>query len=126
MTLEAYLNGAKFVVQSGTFAIVKASAMYSKAFVTIVDDAETTVIVDEALLHEVQAIEIQRGFKVITLEVVLPMHLVGVTAKIATALADAGVAIMPVAAYSRDHFLVREADLDRGLAVLERIGERGA
>ena len=50
------------------------------------------------------------------------MDVVGVTAKISGALAKEGISIMPIAAFSKDHFLIKDKDLDKAVKVLEKIG----
>ena len=48
----------------------------------------------------------------------MPDDLVGFLAVASRALADAGVPILAICGYAKDHILVREGDLDRALAAL--------
>ena len=49
-------------------------------------------------------------FRLITFESVLEFDVVGFMAIVASELAEAGVSVLPLAAFSRDHILVAEAD----------------
>lgn len=126
MDLEDYFKDAKIYVQKETFSIIKSSKAVDGAFVNLIDDKETTVILDEAKIADNQDnadfIEIEKGWKILTLDVVFPFEVCGVTAKIAACLANAGVSIMPISAFSRDHFLVKEKVLGDALIALQEIG----
>lgn len=60
-------------------------------------------------------------YRVITIDVELPPDLVGFMAAVSAALAQAGIPIMPYAAYSRDHLMVPERFLPEALRVLEAL-----
>jgi len=60
-------------------------------------------------------------YRLITLDVVLEPTLVGFIARISSALASAGITIMPFAAFSRDHLLVPSASFDQAMSVLEAL-----
>jgi hypothetical protein len=67
------------------------------------------------------------AWRVLTLDVELPLDLTGFLAPAAAALAEAGVPIVPQCAYSRDHVLVPDDRLDAALAALRGlIEEAGA
>jgi len=61
---------------------------------------------------------VQAPFRVISFELDLPNDLVGFLAVASRALADAGVPILAICGYSKDHILVREEHLERALAAL--------
>jgi uncharacterized protein len=61
---------------------------------------------------------VQQPFRVISFELDLPDDLVGFLAVASRALADAGVPILAICGYTKDHILVREEDLERALAAL--------
>jgi hypothetical protein len=67
--------------------------------------------------HQVAA----RHYRLITLDVVLEPDLVGFMAYISDALAQAGISILPFAAYSRDHLFVQADQFDLALSVLEKL-----
>jgi hypothetical protein len=61
----------------------------------------------------------------ITLDVDVDLSVCGYLAPAAVLLAEAGISLVPQCAYSKDHLLVREADLGRALKVLERLIAKG-
>jgi hypothetical protein len=61
---------------------------------------------------------VQQPFRVISFALDLPSDLVGFLAVASRALADAGVPILAICGYTRDHILVREEHLERALAAL--------
>ena len=126
--MESDFKGGNVLVRRERFAVIQSRRPDPDAFASISDDREITVIVDETKLRREDVIRIDRGWKVLTLDIVFPFDAVGITAAIATALAEAGVSILPVAAYSRDHFLVGESDLEKAADALQGLGltvERG-
>jgi hypothetical protein len=92
----------------------------------IVDKHEVTLIVPpEALEAFAKRLRdhavIESRYRLITIDAVLPPDLVGFMAAISTALANAGISILPYAAFSRDHLLVPEAQFDTAIASLEKL-----
>jgi uncharacterized protein len=65
---------------------------------------------------------VQQPFRVISFELDLPNDLVGFLAVASRALADAGVPILAICGYTKDHILVREEHLERTLAALGALG----
>jgi hypothetical protein len=63
----------------------------------------------------------QARYRLITLDVVLEPQLTGFMARIASALAEAGVTIMPFAAYQRDHLLVPTQQFDTAMNTLKKL-----
>jgi len=49
------------------------------------------------------------------------MSLVGFMALVSTALAEAGISILPLAAFTRDHLLVKSDQIQSALATLQRL-----
>lgn len=95
----------------------------------IVDKDEVTLVVPQEAIdefgnrlvgHELST----KPFRLLTVDVVLEMEMVGFMAAISTALAAAGVPIFPFAAFSRDHLLVPADHYDLALVTLEamRVG----
>jgi hypothetical protein len=54
----------------------------------------------------------------------LALDAVGVIAALAPPLAEAGIPLLPIATHDTDYLFLREADLARGIAALERAGHR--
>ncbi|MEO7909436.1 MAG: ACT domain-containing protein [Roseiflexaceae bacterium] len=61
---------------------------------------------------------VQQSFRVISFDLDLPDDLVGFLAVASRVLADAGVPILAICGYSKDHILVRDQHLERALAAL--------
>ncbi len=122
MKLEDYFKNGKAYVWKEKFAIIKAKKSDPKAFVNIMDKEEITVIINQILINKNEIIEIKKDWKIITLDIVFPMNVVGVTAKISSALARENITIMPIAAFSKDHFLVKDKDINKAIRVLENLG----
>lgn len=64
--------------------------------------------------------------RLITLNVFSDLEGIGLTAAVATALADAGISCNIVAAYYHDHVFVGEADAQRAVVVLEALQREAA
>lgn len=90
----------------------------------IVDKDEVTLIIPDEAVEEfagrLKAATIEEvAYRLITFDVVLPSDLVGFMAAISAAAARAGVSIIPLGAYSRDHILVRESQFDTAMDALQ-------
>jgi hypothetical protein len=64
-------------------------------------------------------------YRAISFDLDLPDDLVGFLAAATRALAAAGVPLLAVCGYTKDHLLVGEADLEAALAALEALAEPG-
>jgi hypothetical protein len=64
---------------------------------------------------------VQAPFRVISFDVDLPEDLVGFLAAASRALAAAGVPILAICGYSKDHIIVREEHLDQALSALDSL-----
>jgi uncharacterized protein len=62
--------------------------------------------------------KIQRGFRLLSFDIELDFSVVGFLAFVAQKLAEAGISIVALGAFSRDHLLVKQEDLARSLKVL--------
>ncbi len=122
MNLINHLKNAKAYFRKGSFAIIKAKTTHPEAFANIIDDDEITVIIDQTKMNEVDIIQSETNWKILTLDVVLSMDVVGILAKISTSLAEKNVPIMSVSAYSRDHFLIKEKDIHAAIEALTALG----
>ena len=122
MKPEDYFRNGKVYVWKETFAVVKTKKTYSTAFANIIDKNETTVIVDQSKFNEKDAVEIEKDWKILTFDMVLPFGLVGFMAKVSQAIADEKISIFAISAYSTDHVLVKEKDLAKAIKKLENLG----
>ena len=77
------------------------------------DEHECTALVHEAALRELPPPrQAEYGWCVLTLDQVMTWDVIGVLALLTSTLADAGVSVGAVTAFSRDHVLVQVARLD--------------
>lgn len=120
MRAEDYFRG-KVYVWKETFAIIKSKKELSNAFAVIKDKKEITAIVDQSKIDN-NAIEIEKDWKILTFDVVLPFGLVGFLSKISKALADEGISIFVISAYSTDHILVKSKDFQKAVNKLKSLG----
>lgn len=117
-----YLQSGAVRVSADTYAVCQTEQSHPAAFATIQDETETTVVVAHDEVDSVEATHVERGWKRLTFEIDLPFELVGFLATVATALAEADVAVFVLSSYSTDHVLVKEGDLAPALSTLEALG----
>ena len=122
MELENYFRNSKVYVWKETFAVIKSKKTYPDAFANIIDKNEITVIVDQSKVNEADAIEIEKDWKILTFDMVLPFGLAGFLAKVSKVLADEKISIFVISAYSTDHILVKEKNLVKAKEKLENLG----
>jgi len=130
MKPEDWFKNAKAYFWEESFAIIKSNQTYPEAFANITDQNEITVIIDQNKLRNTRYPEhnnkkmsaLEKNWKILTLDVVFPLNAVGILARIAGILAEKGISIMAISAYSRDHFLIREENMDKAILALESIG----
>ena len=111
MDLENYFKNGKLYIWKETFAIVKSKKPYPNAFANIIDKNETTVIIEQSKYNDEDIIEVEKDWKILTFDMVLPFELVGFLAKVSKILADEKIPIFAISAYSTDHILIKEKDL---------------
>ncbi len=109
-------------VRKETFAIIKSKSPYPQAFATIIDKNEITVVIDQSKISGEEFIAIEKDWKLLTFDMILPFGLVGFLAKISSALAEDGISIFVVSAYSTDHILVKCNDLENAKKKLSELG----
>jgi hypothetical protein len=119
---EDYLINAKAYFWKESFAIIKTDQRYQDAFAIITDKDETTVIIDQNKLQKNFLNESEKNWKILTLDIIFPMDTVGILSRISGCLAENEIPVMAISAYSRDHFLIREKDVEKAIYVLKHIG----
>ena len=120
--LKRYFKNGRAVVGPGTYAIVKSKRALVNAFAVIKDDRETTCIIDESKLGSQKFLGFEGDWRLITFDMVLPLSLVGFFAAISGALADAGVNLFTISAYTTDHVFVKDQKLETAVKALETLG----
>jgi len=93
----------------------------------IVDKDEITIVMHEPDWsiggRGLQRMRVENGYRLITFDYELDMGLVGFMAVVARLLTEVRIPVLPLAAYSRDHLLVREQDFERAWQVLSEFIE---
>ena len=120
--LRKYFKNGRAVVAPETYAIVKTKRALVNALAVIKDDRETTCIIDESKLGAQKFLGFEGGWRMITFDMVLPLSLVGFFAAVSGALADAGVNIFTLSAYTTDHVFVKNQKLETAVKSLEKMG----
>jgi len=123
---EDYFNNGEVYVWKETFAVAKSKKPLPDAVVTIQDKNEITVVIDQKILeaHKEDLTEIDKDWKIITFDMLLPLDMVGWIAKVSNILAEEGISILILSAYSTDHVLVQVSDLEKAVNKLQSMGCR--
>lgn len=92
----------------------------------IVDEYEVSLLIADDDYEEFKhrlpgAVLSDSNYRLISFDLELEPTLVGFMAHISTALAEARISVIPMGAWSRDHFLVPEADADKALIILKSL-----
>jgi len=120
--LEDYFKDGKAYVWKGIFAVIKSRKNIPGAFAVIRDKNEITVIIEESRYRMEDVLEVEPGWKIITFDMVLPFGLIGFMARVSGELANAGISLFAVSAYSTDHVLVKKKDLPKAISRLKGLG----
>ena len=126
---EGFIRKAKFVVDPGEYAILHlegdARPDLTDALVWLHALKDHTLVVPQGSADRYDAGGAVRGrddgWKLVTVEVEVPLTVHGFFRHFADALAEDEVPIVPFAGYRFDHLLVHKTHLDRALASLKRV-----
>ena len=80
------------------------------------------MIIEQSKYNDEDVIEIEKDWKILTFDMILPFGLVGFIAKVSQVLADEKIPIFAISAYSTDHILVKEKYLARTEKKLKELG----
>lgn len=130
------LRTAKIAVSPETFTLIKLSEgewrkvledpahspRMTAPFMIFRDMFETTLMLDETDFANIRGAlpnaKFEKGFRMLTFDLELDLMVTGFLAAVSTVLADAGVPIVALSAFSRDHILIKQGDLSAALAAL--------
>lgn len=91
-------------------------------FMVLRDTREVTLLLEDSdwqrIRHVVRDAKIERGFRLITLDIELPWNVVGYLARVTEILAASGIAVGALSSFTRDHLLVKQDDLGMALRAL--------
>jgi hypothetical protein len=129
MASSAGGDGGTVSVWDETFAIAQTRVPLPTAFAVIQDKTEITVIMDQDhllmdqdhLLMD-QVIQVDRDWKLITFDLVIPLQTIGFLAQVTAALANDHISVCALSSYSTDHILVKAHTLFKALRKLETPG----
>ena len=134
--VEELLRRTRVEVAPGTFAVVgmrheewrrllespELSPRPDAVMMLLSDPREVTLVLEEedwrAMRHAARDARVEPGFRLVTLDVELPWDVVGYLARVTEILAAEGVSVGALSAYTRDHLLIKQADLGRALRAL--------
>ena len=87
--------------------------------ITRTHDELSIVCADDVVPRSTECV---RGYVAMRVEGTLAPELVGILVSLAKPLADAGIPILAIGTHDTDYVLVREADLERAVGALQRVG----
>jgi hypothetical protein len=91
-------------------------------FMIFSDKFEVTLLLDETdfgtIRHAIRDARREGNFRLLTFDVELDFTVVGFLAEVSAILARAGISIVALSAFSRDHLLIKQTDLAQALKVL--------
>jgi len=135
-TIKLMLSGTSVAVAPETYTLISVSLEAwprvledqalgprgTSPFMIFADGREITLLLDETdfgtIRHAVREAKIEIGFRLLTFDVEMDFNVTGFLAEISRILADAGISIVALSAFSRDHLLVKQADLAAALKAL--------
>lgn len=118
MRAEQYLRQSRILVWEDSYSVYKVRTFPPEFTAAIADPSEKTVVARSGTVSPALILEEEPGWKILTFEAELPFELVGFLAIVATRLAEAGISVFALSAYSTDHIMVKEEHLERALEVL--------
>lgn len=91
-------------------------------FMIFKDRWEVTLLLDEVDFEKISPViphlKTEGGFRLLSFDIELDFSVVGFLAEISRILAGAGISIIALSAFSRDHILVKQNDLAKALRAL--------
>lgn len=91
-------------------------------FMILRDGREVTLLLDEVdygtIRHAARDAKTEGAFRLLTFDIELGWNVVGYLALISKILAEAEIPVGAISAFTRDHLLIKQADLPKALKVL--------
>lgn len=132
---DLFLN-TRLIVAEGSFLLIglpqeKANRLHADIkhfadgddpYMLFRDGIECTFLINERLWKEAgvgaEEMQVETGFRLVTIDRILTWDVVGFMARITQCLAEAGISVGVLSSFSRDHLLIKDADLDLALSTL--------
>jgi len=96
----------------------------SAPYMVLRDHRETTLLLEESdwktLRHAARDAKVEGDFRLLAFDITLEWSVVGFLALVAGILAEEGIPVGALSAFSTDHILVKQGDLPRALLALGR------
>jgi len=97
-------------------------------FMILRDAYEVTLVIEDddwqRIRHAVRDARVETGYRLLTLDLILPWNTVGYLARVTEILASVNISVGVLSSFSRDHLLIKQEDLGKALRVLgEHSGE---
>ena len=97
-------------------------------FMIMRDAHEVTLVIEEddwlRIRHAVRDAQVERNYRLLTLDIKLPWTTVGYLARVTEILAAEKVSVGVMSSFSRDHLLIKQDDLGKALRALSgHVGE---
>lgn len=108
------------IIDKNKYAIIKTTKPIKNAFANINDKREITVIIEQSKIKNTS--KIQKDYRLITFDMILPFNMVGFIAKISKSLAKAKIPIFVISAFSTDHILIKDKYLNKAIIKLKSLG----
>ena len=110
------------IIYKEKFAIAKAKKIMKGSFAHIQDENEITIIIEQSKLKEKEIIKVEKNYRLITFDMILPFNMVGFISKISNVLAKEKIPIFVISAYSTDHLLIKDKYSNKTINILEKLG----
>jgi hypothetical protein len=122
--LADVIANSPVTVQPGAYCVaqLRDSPAPPGCFMVATDCNETTVIMREDQLGAIDPADVRLGYRLVEIRVATPFEGVGFLATICGAVADAGLNICVVSTFSADYILLKQDEVEAGIAALERVG----
>ena len=98
------------------------SPRMSAPFMIFSDKWEVSLLLDDidfdTISHAIRDAKTERNFRLLSFDIELDFNVVGFLAEVSRVLAEAEISIVALSAFSRDHLLIKQADLSKALKIL--------
>ena len=127
MDLTEIFQSSTFTISHDSYSIIQATVMYHDAFanVKVANDDITIVAKEKDATYHIPSKEIMNidnGWRIITINAKLPMDLVGFLASISQAFAESEIAIFVISSFDTDHILVKNDVIKEASKILLELG----
>lgn len=120
--LLTVLPGTYGIARFAPDAIIPVDYTRSCFYTVSRTNQELSLVCEEK--HLGAGLQAERGRRLMRVDSTLAFSLTGIVAALAVPLAEAAVSIFSVSTYDTDYLLIRDEDLERATAALERAGHK--